>query len=71
MLKILYASLGLSTAISGAIHFSNVCRSPKSLKIAKTFQVKGSRSSKVIDIKSPKKHVTSSCYDKQRVCVHL
>jgi len=41
-------------------------------KFIKNFYFEGSRSFKVIDVDTPKKHVTGACYDdKQDVCEYL
>jgi len=61
----------LQLAYFEAIHSYNVCRSPKSQKFTKTPYFEGSRSFKVIDVDTPKKLVTSACFDKQDVCAYL
>jgi len=45
--------------------------SQKSQKITKNPYFGSSRSFKVIDVDTTKKHVTSACYDKQHVCAYL
>ena len=44
---------------------------PKIGKITKTPYFGGSRSFKVIDVDTTKKHVTSACYVKQHICAYL
>jgi len=46
-------------------------RRQKIAKITKTPYFRSSRSFKVIDVDTIKKHVTSACYDKQHVCAYL
>jgi len=42
-----------------------------SQKKTKSSNVQGLNSFKVIDVDTPKKLVTSACYDKQHVCTYL
>jgi len=63
-------SRSVSSHVS-AIHLWNVHHSQKLQRNAKTPYFVSSRSSKVIDVDTIQKLITSACYDKQYVCLHL
>jgi len=72
MLKISCAGcLGLSPAISAQFTLEMHVATQNREKFTKTPYFGSSRSFKVIDVDISKKIVTSTCYDKQHVCVYL
>jgi len=72
MLKISYADcLGLSPFISAQFSVEMGAASKNCEKFTKNLFLRGSKSFKVIDVDKSKKPVTSTCYDKQHVCIYL
>ena len=72
MLKISYAGYpGLYLAISSQFTLKVCVAAANCEKFTKSFYFGGSGSFKVIDVDTPKKLVTSACYDKQDVCAYL
>jgi len=73
MLKMSYAGCpGPSPAISAQFTLKMcVAAGNRKNKFTKNLYFGGSRSFKVIDVDTNKKHVTIACYDKQHVCAYL
>jgi len=71
MLKISYAGCFCLSPVISAQFTLEMCAARNREKITKTLYYGGSRSFKVIDVGTPGKLVSSACYDKQQVYVHL